>query len=145
LRQRLQNQRLTRAIKDFHDSIHKEEIERQLDGTRPSDFLLPPTVRYQRSGRARVAKLFSQLIEVSDKEEIFHIRMKLIREISLLYKQLHSIADGTYPGSQHHAPNLQSANSTTDLALNLAGCRPHIKLWCIKRMVHGSGVSPEVA
>src|SRR5438105_839741 len=43
----LESERLQQAIKDFHDSIHIEEINRQLNGVKPSKVIAPPTIDYE--------------------------------------------------------------------------------------------------
>ena len=87
LRKTLHDRRLARAIQEFHDSIHGEEIDRQLNGIRPSEYLAPPTVRYQLPERARIAKQFSEVVNVSNRGELHQLRMSLVRQLALLCKQ----------------------------------------------------------
>jgi len=44
LNKKLKTQRLRRAIKDFHDSVYIEEVNRQFNGIKPSDVIVPPTI-----------------------------------------------------------------------------------------------------
>ncbi|KAJ0100679.1 hypothetical protein J7T55_012537, partial [Diaporthe amygdali] len=90
LRQNLQARRLARAIREFHGSIHGQEISRQLKGVQPSEYLAPPNLRYQLPARGVVAKLFSKVVDSSNGEEIFLLRMRLVRELALLSNQSES-------------------------------------------------------
>ncbi|KAK3369303.1 hypothetical protein B0T24DRAFT_707793, partial [Lasiosphaeria ovina] len=56
LNKKLKRERLQQAIKDFHDAIHIEEINRQLDGVKPSK-VIAPTMDYELPERAQVARL----------------------------------------------------------------------------------------
>ncbi|KAK3935512.1 hypothetical protein QBC46DRAFT_367527 [Diplogelasinospora grovesii] len=79
LSKKLKTQRLQRTIKEFHDSVHVEEINRQLNGIKPSDVIAPPTIHYDLPERARVARLFSRAAEVRDRDELHPLRMDLER------------------------------------------------------------------
>jgi len=87
LRQKLHDGSLARAIQEFHASIHGEEVSPQLNGIRPSEYLAPPTVRYQLPGRALTAKLFSEVVDAANRDELYQLRMSLIRELALLCHQ----------------------------------------------------------
>ncbi|CRK25088.1 hypothetical protein BN1708_014133 [Verticillium longisporum] len=68
LRTTLINRRLDQAIKDFHDTIHAEEVDRQLQGTKPdAELLAPSTIKYELPERAEVARLFSQAADVTNR------------------------------------------------------------------------------
>jgi len=54
LSKKLKTQRLQRTIKDFHDSVYVEEINRQLNSTKPADVIAPLTIQYDVPERARV-------------------------------------------------------------------------------------------
>ncbi|RYP58605.1 hypothetical protein DL770_010392 [Monosporascus sp. CRB-9-2] len=90
LRKRLHDQRLSRAIQEFHASIHADEINRQLNGIRPSEYLAPSTVQYRLPERARIAKLFSEVVNVSNRDEVHQLRMSLVRQLALLCKRRES-------------------------------------------------------
>lgn len=83
MRQKLHDGSLARAIQEFHASIHGEEVSPQLNGIRPSEYLAPPTVRYQLPGRALTAKLFSEVVDAANRDELYQLRMSLIRELAL--------------------------------------------------------------
>ncbi|KAM0267469.1 hypothetical protein ACHAQH_010106, partial [Verticillium albo-atrum] len=88
LRKTLTNRRLDQAIKDFHDTIHAEEVDRQLQGTKPdAELLAPSTIKYELQERAEVARLFSQAADVTNREELHQLRLRLIVALSQLCKR----------------------------------------------------------
>ncbi|KXX74184.1 hypothetical protein MMYC01_210518, partial [Madurella mycetomatis] len=122
LRKRLHDQRLSQAIQEFHASAHGEEIRRQLNGIRPSEYLAPPTIEYQLPERARIAKLFAEVANVSNRSELHQLRMSLVRELALLCKRRESprrrqaesgykTAPTSSPGSPKLEPSPKSAAS----------------------------------
>ena len=86
----LKSERLQQAIKDFHDSIHIEEINRQLNGTKPSGVIAPPTIDYELPERAQVARLFSQAADVLTREALYPLRMSLVKTMARLCKRRES-------------------------------------------------------
>ncbi|KAK4233963.1 hypothetical protein C8A03DRAFT_38292 [Achaetomium macrosporum] len=72
-------------IVDDTGELKEEEIRRQLNGIRPSEYLAPPTIEYQLPERARNAKLFGEVADVSNSNELHQLRMSLVRELALLY------------------------------------------------------------
>ncbi|RYO82759.1 hypothetical protein DL764_009563 [Monosporascus ibericus] len=78
LGKRLKAERLQRAIKDFHDLIHVEEVNRQLNGVKPSSVLVPPTVKYELPERAQVAHLFSKAADSINRDRLHKLRMQLL-------------------------------------------------------------------
>ncbi|RXG41793.1 hypothetical protein VDGE_30545 [Verticillium dahliae] len=91
LRKTLTNRRLDQAIKDFHDTIHAEEVDRQLQGTKPdAELLAPSTIKYELQERAEVARLFSQAADVTNREELHQLRLRLIVALSQLCKRRES-------------------------------------------------------
>ena len=87
---KLMTGRLQLAIKDFHDSVHVEEINRQLNGIKPADVIAPPTIQYDVPERARVAHLFSRAVEVRNRDELHPLRVDLVRTIARLCKRRES-------------------------------------------------------
>ena len=83
-RKKLHDQWLSRAIQKFHASADAEEIKRQLDGMRPSDYLAPRAVQYQLPERARIAKLFSEAANIRGRDELYELRISLMKELSLI-------------------------------------------------------------
>ncbi|KAJ9129400.1 hypothetical protein NKR23_g12540, partial [Pleurostoma richardsiae] len=98
LRKRLNDQRLAAAIREFHASVHTEEINRQLNGILPSEFLAPSTIQYKLPERARIAKMFSEVANVTDKDELHQLRIKLtnIDHPAPAFKDLCWSQAGTY-------------------------------------------------
>ncbi|KAK3934110.1 hypothetical protein QBC46DRAFT_429032 [Diplogelasinospora grovesii] len=83
---KLKTQRLESVIKEFHDSVHVKEINRQLNGIKPPDVIAPPTIEYDLPERARLARLFSRAADVTNRDELHPLRMDLqgifVRSIS---------------------------------------------------------------
>jgi len=90
LNKKLKSERLQQAIKDFHDSIHIVEINRQLKGTKPSRVIAPPTINYELPERAQVARLFSQAADVLTREALYPLRMSLVKTMARLCKRRES-------------------------------------------------------
>ncbi|KAF3345643.1 hypothetical protein VdG2_06486 [Verticillium dahliae VDG2] len=88
LRKTLAARRLDRAIREFHDTIHAKEVDRQIQGTKPdAELLAPSETEYELRERAEVARLFSQAADVSNREELHQLRLKLIVALSDLGKR----------------------------------------------------------
>ena len=83
-RKKLHDQWLSRVIQKFHASADAEEIKRQLDGRRPSEYLAPPAVHYQLPERARIAKLFSEAAYISGRDELYQLRISLVKELACI-------------------------------------------------------------
>ncbi|KAK3933707.1 hypothetical protein QBC46DRAFT_368631 [Diplogelasinospora grovesii] len=62
LNKKLKAKRLQQAIKDFHHSIHVDEVNRQLNGIQPSQVIVPPTIEYELPERARLHPLRVNLV-----------------------------------------------------------------------------------
>ncbi|KAI5917140.1 hypothetical protein F4810DRAFT_705126 [Camillea tinctor] len=114
-RKKLYDERLSRAIQEFHALADTEEIERQLSGIRPSEYFAPPTVQYQLPERARIAKLFSEAANVSDRSELYMARIRLMEELALLCdrreKPCRRQAKTGYKPAQSHKPTLPMKSS----------------------------------
>ena len=68
-----------------------EEINRQLNGIKLSDVIAPPTIQYDLPERARVARLFSRAAEVRNRDELYPLRLDLVRTIARLCKRIKSL------------------------------------------------------
>ncbi|EGY18660.1 uncharacterized protein VDAG_09186 [Verticillium dahliae VdLs.17] len=91
LRKTLTARRLDRAIREFHDTIHAKEVDRQIQGTKPdAELLALSETEYELRERAEVARLFSQAADVSNREELHQLRLKLIVALSDLGKRRES-------------------------------------------------------
>ena len=84
LSKKLRSMRLQQVIKDFHDSVHIDEVNRQLNGLKASDIIAPLTASYELPERAKVARLFSQAVETTNREDLFPLRMGLVRTLAQL-------------------------------------------------------------
>ncbi|KAK3934987.1 hypothetical protein QBC46DRAFT_424370 [Diplogelasinospora grovesii] len=84
LNKKLKSKRLQQAIKDFHNSIHVDEVNRELNGIKPSMVIAPPTIEYELPERAQVARLFSQAADVTSREALYPLRMSLVRTLAQL-------------------------------------------------------------
>ena len=82
LSKRLRHARLAQAVKDFHDSVHIDEVNRQLNGIKLSNVIAPPTASYELPERAKVARLFSQAVEVTDRKALLRLRIDLISTLA---------------------------------------------------------------
>ena len=90
LSKRLKADRLQRAIRDFHGSIHIEEVHRQLSGIKPSTILAPRTIKYELPERAEAARLFSKVADGLSRAELDMLRIDLIMTLSQLCKRRES-------------------------------------------------------
>ncbi|KAH7363524.1 hypothetical protein B0T11DRAFT_353822, partial [Plectosphaerella cucumerina] len=91
LRKTLSARMLEQAIREFHDTIHAEEIERQLLGIKPdAESLAPSSIKYELREREEVARLFSQATEVKQQEDLNQLRLKLVVALSQLCKRRES-------------------------------------------------------
>ena len=86
----LKSKRLQQAIQDFHHSVHIEEVDRQLNGIKPSSIIAPPKLQYDLPERAQVAQLFSQTADVTSREELYLLRVNLIKTLAQLCKRRES-------------------------------------------------------
>jgi hypothetical protein len=85
LRKTLEAKRLKEAIAEFHKTIHGKEIAQQLSGPKPTkDALAPSPIQYELEERAEVARLFSEAPHVTNREELFQLRMKLVSALARL-------------------------------------------------------------
>ena len=90
LSKRLKADRLQRAIKDFHGSIHIEEVHRQLSGIKPSAILAPRTIEYELPERAQAARLFSKVADGLSRSELNVLRIDLITTLTKLSQRRES-------------------------------------------------------
>ena len=86
LRNQLRSRRLDRAITEFHDLVHREDVDEQLRGFHPSEILAPVTMRRELPERTKAARLFMQAVSVSDHDEIYKLRIDLVKTLAQLCK-----------------------------------------------------------
>jgi hypothetical protein len=118
LRKKLTAKRLEHAIKDFHESVDVDEVNRQLHGIKPSTVLAPPTIEYELPERALVAQLFSEAADVRDRKALHPLRVKLVSAIAQLCKRRESPCLG---------PAKRARRSTTKSAEDNIPRRPGVK------------------
>ncbi len=78
MNKKFKSDRLQQAIKDFHDSIYIEKINRQLNGIKPSK-VIAPTIDYELSERVRTVRLFSQATDMFNKKALYPLRMSFMK------------------------------------------------------------------
>lgn len=121
LRKTLYDNRLSRAIHEFHASNDGEEIARQLRGVKPSEYLVSSTIHYQLPGRARIAKLFSETAVANNRDGHFALRLKLVQEIAQICQQREPSHRGM---SESVQATTTSKASTAPKASSKAAARP---------------------
>ncbi|KAJ0103729.1 hypothetical protein J7T55_001745, partial [Diaporthe amygdali] len=105
LSQKLKIRRLRRAIREFHSSVHVEEIERQLKGIKPPDVIVPPTIQYDLPERARLARLLARAADSKNMDELQDIRTELVSTIAQLCTRRESLCrDHAQRGRKAEAP-----------------------------------------
>ncbi|KAK8092701.1 uncharacterized protein PG998_014742 [Apiospora kogelbergensis] len=90
LTKKLRHNRFQTAIREFHETFHSDEVARQLHGIRPSTLLAPPSIEYDLPERAEAARLFSLAAEVSNRDSLHQLRIRLINTLALLSKRRES-------------------------------------------------------
>ena len=88
LRQSLSSQRLAQAVDDFWKMADTEAVNKQLQGIIPTaEALTPPTMEHELNERAAVAKLFFQCHDGLQEDQIFQIRMEIIKNLIILCRR----------------------------------------------------------
>ncbi|KAH6704086.1 hypothetical protein BKA61DRAFT_416761, partial [Leptodontidium sp. MPI-SDFR-AT-0119] len=66
---KLRNELLDNAINNFHETVHVDEVDRQMRGILPdTEVLTPSTIEYELEERATVAKLLFQPLDELDED-----------------------------------------------------------------------------
>lgn len=87
-RQKLKVKSLRLAIEEFHRIVHIEEVDRQLEGSKPAAEVIAPSDKtYEIPERAQIALLFSKLADAPDRESIYCIRVELVNVLVALAQQ----------------------------------------------------------
>jgi hypothetical protein len=80
--------KLDKVIDEFHESVHTEEVNRQLQGILPAtEVLNPPTFAYELAERAVVARLLFQPLEDLKLDQLFGVRIQLVKALAQLCKR----------------------------------------------------------
>ncbi|PVH68523.1 hypothetical protein DL98DRAFT_522703 [Cadophora sp. DSE1049] len=81
----LRNALLDNAINDFHETVHVDEVDRQMRGILPEKELLTPSaIEYELEERATVAKLLFQPLDELHEDQVFDIRVQLVHALAQL-------------------------------------------------------------
>lgn len=84
-RQKLKARHLQQTIEKFHKAVHIEEVDRQLEGTKPAAEVIAPSGKtYDIPERAQVAQLFSKLACIPDRKSVYNLRVNLIKTLAAL-------------------------------------------------------------
>ncbi|KAH7379094.1 hypothetical protein BKA64DRAFT_551894, partial [Cadophora sp. MPI-SDFR-AT-0126] len=69
---KLRNELLDNTINNFHETVHVNEVNRQIRGILPdTEVLTPSTIEYELEERATVAKLLFQPLNELHKDQVF--------------------------------------------------------------------------
>lgn len=99
--------------------MHVEEIERQLNGIKPPDVIVPPTIRYDLPERAHLARLLSHAADFKNRAELHDIRTELVSTIAQLCRRRES----PYRGQARRGGNATAPLSSlgTGIDFSMAG------------------------
>jgi len=76
---KLQTKLLEKSINDFYETVHVDEVDRQMQGILPRNEVLTPSgIEYQLEERATVARLLFQPIDDLDEDQLFDVRVQLV-------------------------------------------------------------------
>ncbi|KFZ13522.1 hypothetical protein V501_03678 [Pseudogymnoascus sp. VKM F-4519 (FW-2642)] len=87
LKRKLSDALLNKTIKEFHISVHTDEVNQQMQGIRPSDILTPPTIKYELEERAAVAKLLFMPLDNLSEDQIRQVRIEVVENLAQLCKR----------------------------------------------------------
>jgi Protein of unknown function (DUF3435) len=83
LRTKLTREKLDKIIDNFHETVHTEEVDRQMRGIFPSPVdLNPSTIEYELEERATVARLLFQPLDDLKLDEMFRVRIQLVQALA---------------------------------------------------------------
>jgi len=85
------NSKRSRAVsKSSAPSSELFTLDRQLNGTKPSRVIAPPTINYELPERAEVAQLFSRAADVPTREALYPLRISLVKAMAQLCRRRES-------------------------------------------------------
>lgn len=90
LRNKLTTSRLNKEIEEFHESIHAEEVDRQLHTTTLSNELVTQATEHELPERRDAAHLFSKAATASSTDGIDLLRIELVNTLARLCKRRES-------------------------------------------------------
>ena len=73
---------LSKTINKFHETVHSDEVERQMQGILPSHEVLNlSTIKYELEERATVARLLFQPFKGVSLEKVSQVRIQVVDAI----------------------------------------------------------------
>jgi hypothetical protein len=79
LKTKLGRKLLDKTIDKFHETVHSDEVERQMRGILPSNEVLnPSTIKYELEERATVARLLFQPFNDMSLQEVSQVRIQVV-------------------------------------------------------------------
>jgi hypothetical protein len=88
LRTKLYREKLDKIIDEFHETVHTEEVDRQIQGIVPSPANLNSlTIEYELEERATVARLLFQPLDDLKLDQMFRVRVQLVQALVELCKR----------------------------------------------------------
>ncbi|PVH72149.1 hypothetical protein DL98DRAFT_520635, partial [Cadophora sp. DSE1049] len=79
------NELFNNTINNFHETVHIDEVDRQMRGIFPdNEVLTPSTIEYKLEERATVAKLLFQPLDELHEDQVFDIRVQLVHALAQL-------------------------------------------------------------
>ncbi|PVH68439.1 hypothetical protein DL98DRAFT_217496 [Cadophora sp. DSE1049] len=109
----LKNELLNYTINDFHETVHVDEVDRQMRGILPdNEVLTPSTIEYELEERATVAKLLFQPLDELHEDQIFDIRVQLVHALAQLCHRQETPRQFKAVQSKRHSQTRSSYAST---------------------------------
>jgi hypothetical protein len=87
LKRQLSKDWLEKTIAEFHKTVHTMEVDQQLQGIRPTDILIPPSLEYELQERATVARLLFKPLDGLTEDQILNVRIELVDNLVRLCKR----------------------------------------------------------
>ena len=110
---RLRNELLDNAINKFHETVHVDEVDRQMRGILPdTEVLTPSTIDYELEERATVAKLLFQSLDGLHEDQVFDIKVQLVDNLAQLCHRQETPRQFKTVQSQRHSQKNYSYTST---------------------------------
>jgi hypothetical protein len=82
---KLRNRLLEKAIDEFHETVHFDEVDRQMRGILPdTEILTPSTIKYELEERATVARLLFLPLDDLNEDQVFDVRVQLVHALAQL-------------------------------------------------------------
>jgi hypothetical protein len=82
---KLRNRLLEKAIDEFHEAVHFDEVDRQMRGVLPdTEILTPSIIKYELEERAIVARLLFLPLDDLNEDQVFDMRVQLVHALAQL-------------------------------------------------------------